>query len=276
MASGEDARQSLRWRRLLCVFGVGCALLWLVCYGMSRLVTTRVREAAALSERVDAVAKVATVIRRMADGDRLLELSLVEAATLRLVEFQHNERVYGADIVPTVTQMIQARRKSGSIFLRGDCKTRAVFAAALLGELGIRYEVIGNPIQAHVWIRTGGTDLLAIESSNDIPRWRNRLVRGSQWFGFSGPSGTTTLVPFSTLIGHLGGPEDAMLLGFVYPSIGSRRLVSHIFTDWEYAAPSEAFQRAIDDAVPFAAFPFGERKKWAPVVDAHEENLSVR
>ena len=116
--------------------------------------------AASVRANHPAIAPVAAAIRSITN-DPLEQLVVVNDVTHLLVDYDDDERVYGAEeFHATLDEMLARRRQSGWLYLRDDCDGRAVFAAHLLAALGIPWRLEASYWKEHAWIvaRVNGKD----------------------------------------------------------------------------------------------------------------------
>ncbi len=107
-----------------------------------------------------AIAPVAQAIRAITKNP-LEQLVVVNDVTHLLVDYDDDERVYGAEeFHATFEEMLSRRRQAGWLYLRDDCDGRAVFAAHLLAALGIEWRLEASYWKEHAWIvaRVGGVE----------------------------------------------------------------------------------------------------------------------
>jgi hypothetical protein len=133
-----------------------CVVLWLApAMGASEPNTRRhFREVMPTTVRADhpAMRPVVEAIRAIT-SDPLEQLVVVNDVTHLLVEYDDDERVYGAlDYHATLDEMIAKRRQEGWIYLRDDCDGRAIFAAHLLAALGIPWRLETSYWKRHAWV----------------------------------------------------------------------------------------------------------------------------
>jgi len=107
-----------------------------------------------------AIMPVANAIRALTTNP-LEQLVVVNDVAHLLVDYDDDERVYGAEEYhATFEEMLARRRQAGWLYLRDDCDGRAVFAAHLLATLGIPWRLEASYWKEHAWIvaRVGGVD----------------------------------------------------------------------------------------------------------------------
>ncbi len=120
------------------------------------------RHTLAASVKADhpAILPVARAIRAVTENP-LEQLVVVNDVAHLLVDYDDDERVYGAEeFHATFEEMLARRRQSGWLYLRDDCDGRAVFAAHLLAALGIEWRLEASYWKEHAWVvaRVGGVD----------------------------------------------------------------------------------------------------------------------
>jgi hypothetical protein len=115
-----------------------------------------------------AIVPVAAAIRAVTPNP-LEQIVMVNDVTHLLVDYDHDERVYGrTEYQATLDEMIARRRQAGWVNLRDDCDGRAVFAAHLLASLGIPWRLQASYWQRHAWVTASvnGVDYDLLRLSN--------------------------------------------------------------------------------------------------------------
>src|SRR5688572_23290074 len=107
-----------------------------------------------------AIVPVVAAIRAVTSKP-LEQIVMVNDVTHLLVDYDDDDRVYGAEeFHATLEEMLARRRQAGWLYLRDDCDGRAVFAAHLLAALGIPWRFEASFWKEHAWIvaRVNGVD----------------------------------------------------------------------------------------------------------------------
>lgn len=131
------------------------------------------RHAMAATVRADhpAIQPVVNAIRALT-RDPLEQLVVVNDVVHLLVDYDEDERVYGAEeFHATFEEMLARRRQGGWLYLRDDCDGRAVFAAHLLAALGIEWRLEASYWKEHAWIvaRVHGVDYDLLDLRKNAP-----------------------------------------------------------------------------------------------------------
>src|SRR5688500_2951890 len=132
--------------------------------------------AASVRANHPAIVPVAAAIRAVTSKP-LEQIVMVNDVTHLLVDYDDDERVYGAEeFHATFDEMLSRRRRAGWLYLRDDCDGRAVFAAHLLSALGIPWRLEASYWKEHAWIvaRVGGVDYDLLDLRRNAPE-TNRL-----------------------------------------------------------------------------------------------------
>lgn len=135
-------------------------------------------------------APLAAAIRRLS-LDPLEQLALVQHVTRALVDYDHDQRVYGRrEFHATLDQMIARQHAAGWVSLRDDCDGEALFAAHLLAALDLPWRLEASRWKSHAWVSAwvDGVryDLLDLEPGNPelaTPAYRwvgRRVLRASR------------------------------------------------------------------------------------------------
>jgi hypothetical protein len=99
-----------------------------------------------------AIMPVVAAIRAVTQNP-LEQIVMVNDVSHLLVDYDHDERVYGAvEFHATLDEMLTRRRQAGWLYLRDDCDGRAIFAAHLLSALGIPWRLEASYWKEHAWI----------------------------------------------------------------------------------------------------------------------------
>lgn len=126
-----------------------------------------------------AIAPVAQAIRALTDRP-LEQLSIVNDVTHLLVDYDDDQRVWGAEeFHATLDEMLLRRRESGWLYLRDDCDGRAIFAAHLLAALGIPWRLEASYWKEHAWVvaRVNGVDYDLLDLRRDAPEAKRMSYR---------------------------------------------------------------------------------------------------
>ena len=126
-----------------------------------------------------AIVPVADAIRAVS-ADPLEQLIMVHDISHLLVDYDSDARVYGrVEYHATLDEMIQRRRQSGWVYLRDDCDGRAVFAAHLLANLGISWQLEASYWKRHAWISAtvGGVKYDLLDLRRNDPELRTLSYR---------------------------------------------------------------------------------------------------
>lgn len=118
-----------------------------------------------------AIISVANAIRAVTTNP-LEQIVMVNDVAHLLVDYDDDERVFGADeFHATLDEMIARRRQSGWLYLRDDCDGRAVFAAHLLANLGIPWRLEASYWKEHAWVvaRVNGVDYDLLDLRRNAP-----------------------------------------------------------------------------------------------------------
>lgn len=118
-----------------------------------------------------AITPVADAIRAIT-RDPLEQLVIVNDVAHLLVDYDDDERVYGADeFHATFDEMLARRRQGAWLYLRDDCDGRAVFAAHLLAALGITWRLEASYWKEHAWVvaRVNGVDYDLLDLRKNAP-----------------------------------------------------------------------------------------------------------
>lgn len=118
-----------------------------------------------------AILPVAAAIRAVTQNP-LEQIVMVNDVSHLLVDYDHDERVYGAvEFHATFDEMLTRRRQAGWLYLRDDCDGRAIFAAHLLSALGIPWRLEASYWKEHAWISAfvNGTHYDLLDLRRDSP-----------------------------------------------------------------------------------------------------------
>jgi hypothetical protein len=223
----------------------------------------KVNMAASVRANHAAIAPVANAIRAVTTNP-LEQIVMVNDVTHLLVDYDDDERVYGAEeFHATFEEMLARRRQSGWLYLRDDCDGRAVFAAHLLANLGIEWRLEASYWKEHAWIvaRVNGVDYDLLDLRRNAPE-TNRLsyklighmfVRASvrpPTFAWRRAWAQRTQRDFAT----------GLALGVLTVDSTPQNQNERFATDWTTKSPDGKLS-PVDDralAVTVAGFPYGE------------------
>lgn len=210
-----------------------------------------------------AIQPVADAIRAVTSNP-LEQIVMVNDVTHLLVDYDDDERVYGADEYhATFEEMLARRRQAGWLYLRDDCDGRAVFAAHLLSALGIPWRLEASYWKEHAWIvaRVGGVNYDLLDLRRNAPE-TNRL--SYKLFGHMFVRSSVRPPPFAwrrawALQTHRDVAKGHAL-GLLTVDSTSARQRERYAMDWSRKSSSgrlsPADDRALDTTV--AGFPYGE------------------
>lgn len=210
-----------------------------------------------------AIRPVAAAIRAVTQ-DPLQQIVMVNDVTHLLVDYDHDERVYGPmEFHATFEEMLARRRQAGWLYLRDDCDGRAVFAAHLLAALGIPWRLDASYWKEHAWVvaRVNGIDYDLLDLRLDAPE-TNRLSYKLVGHLFVRP--TKRVPPFAWRKAwaqrtgrdlHIG-----LTLGMLTLDSTAAAQRERYSTDWTQRAPHGRLSPVDDRGVmaSVAGFPYGE------------------
>lgn len=219
--------------------------------------------AASVRAHHPAIAPVAEAIRAVT-RNRLEQLVMVNDVTHLLVDYDDDERVYGAEEYhATFEEMLARRRQSGWLYLRDDCDGRAVFAAHVLAALGIEWRLEASYWKEHAWIvaRVGGVDYDLLDLRKNATE-TNRL--SYKLFGHMFVRASVRPPAFAWRRAWAQHTQrdlhSGRTLGLL--SVDSTLVAQHerFGTDWSAKSPGGRLSPLDDRAltVKVAGFPFGE------------------
>jgi hypothetical protein len=220
--------------------------------------------AASVRANHPAIAPVAAAIRAITTNP-LQQLVMVNDVTHLLVDYDDDERVYGADeFHATFEEMLARRRESGWLYLRDDCDGRAVFAAHLLASLGISWRLEASYWKEHAWVvaRVGGVDYDLLDLRGNAPE-TNRL--SYKLFGhlFVRPSVRPPAFAWRRAWAQRTDRdiEKGLTLGLLTIDSTEDRQRERFATDWTTKSPDSRSSPLDSSALSakVAGFPFGER-----------------
>jgi hypothetical protein len=219
--------------------------------------------AASVRANHPAIIPVADAIRAVTQNP-LEQIVMVNDVTHLLVDYDDDERVYGADeFHATFDEMLARRRRSGWLYLRDDCDGRAVFAAHLLANLGIPWRLEASYWKEHAWVvaRVGGVDYDLLDLRRNSPE-TNRL--SYKLFGHMFVRESVRPAPFAWRRAWAQRTARDFTKGVVLGllTVGSTPVSQHerYATDWSAKSPGDRLSPADDRAlsVNVAGFPYGE------------------
>lgn len=215
---------------------------------------------------------------RAVTSDPLEQLVMVNDVTHLLVDYDDDIRLYGAeDYHATLDEMLARRREAGWAYLRDDCDGRAVLAAHLLAGLGIPWRFEASHWKAHAWVvaRVDGVeyDLLDLrKNARETDRLSYKLI--GRWFvrPSNKPPPFSWRTAWSARTG--GDLKVGLTLGMLTLNSTARSMYTRHATDWTRRAPAGTIP-PLDDAsilmAGVAAFPYGERLRFAPLAQVKAE-----
>lgn len=210
-----------------------------------------------------AILPVAAAIRAVSRNP-LEQIVMVNDVTHLLVDYDDDDRVYGAEeFHATFEEMLARRREAGWLYLRDDCDGRAVFAAHLLASLGIAWRLEASYWKEHAWVvaRVNGADYDLLDLRRNAPE-TNRLgykvvgrffvaaSRQPPAFAWRRAWAQRTHRDFAT----------GIALGLLTLDSTPQRQYERYATDWSAKVPRGSTS-PIDDRTPsatVAGFPYGE------------------
>ncbi|MDO8542574.1 MAG: hypothetical protein Q7S40_19200 [Opitutaceae bacterium] len=219
--------------------------------------------AATVRSNQPAIVPLANAIRAVTTQP-LEQLVMVNDITHLLVDYDDDERVYGApEYHATFEEMLARRRQAGWVYLRDDCDGRAVFAAHLLAALGIEWRLEASFWKEHAWIvaRVNGVDFDLLDLRKDSPEAARISYK---LFGhlFVHPSHRPP--PFAWRRAWAERTSRNVTIGRLFGLLTLDSTPSHMreryATDWTVRVPASRLS-PIDDrflAATIAGFPFGE------------------
>lgn len=219
--------------------------------------------AASVRAHHPAIVPVANAIRAITTNP-LEQLVIVNDVAHLLVDYDDDDRVYGAEEYhATFEEMLARRRQAGWLYLRDDCDGRAVFAAHLLATLGIPWRLEASYWKEHAWIvaRVGGVDYDLLDLRKNAAE-TNRL--SYKLFGHMFVRDSVPPPSFSWRRAWAQRThrdlQHGLTLGLL--SVASTAATQHerFATDWSVKFPGGSLSPADDRArtVTVAGFPRGE------------------
>ncbi len=228
--------------------------------------------AASVRPNHPAIVPVADAIRAVTSNP-MEQLVMVNDVAHLLVDYDDDERVYGAEeFHATFEEMLARRRQSGWLYLRDDCDGRAVFAAHLLATLGIQWRLEASYWKEHAWViaRVGGVDYDLLDLRKNASE-TNRL--SYKLFGhlFVRPSVRPPAFAWRRAWEKQTSRDVKVGITLGILSVDSRVGAQHerYATDWTTRAPASKLSPVDDRAlsVTVAGFPYGEPLHVAAIAD---------
>ncbi len=213
-----------------------------------------------------AIRPVAAAIRAVTQ-DPLQQLVMVNDVTHLLVDYDHDERVYGPiEFHATFEEMLARRRQAGWLYLRDDCDGRAVFAAHLLAALGIPWRLDASYWKEHAWVvaRVNGIDYDLLDLRRDAPE-TNRLSYKLVGHFFVRPTKRVPPFAWRKAWAQRTGRDlkVGLTLGMLALDSTANAQRERFSTDWTHRAPHGRLS-PVDDrgfTANVAGFPYGEALK---------------
>lgn len=217
-----------------------------------------------------AIVPVADAIRRISRNP-LEQLVIVNDVTHLLVDYDDDERVYGAaEFHATFEEMLARRRQAGWLYLRDDCDGRAVFAAHLLAALGIPWRLEASFWKEHAWIvaRVNGRDYDLLDLRSNAPE-TDRLSYKLLGRFFVRPSQRPPAFAWRRAWAERTHEDLGIGLRVGLLSLDSTpgHLRQRYSTDWTLKSPGGSTS-PFDDrvlTVAIAGFPYGEARNVAAI-----------
>ncbi|MGH7943477.1 MAG: hypothetical protein ACREH8_06030 [Opitutaceae bacterium] len=219
--------------------------------------------AASVRSNHPAILPVAAAIRAVTTRP-LEQIVMVNDVTHLLVDYDDDERVYGAEeFHATFDEMLSRRRHAGWLYLRDDCDGRAVFAAHLLSALGIPWRLEASYWKEHAWVvaRVGKVDYDLLDLRRNAPE-TNRL--SYKLFGHMFVRASVRPPSFAwrrTWAQRTGRDlASGLALGLLTVDSNASRQRERYAMDWSRKSPSDQLSPVDDRAlsVSIAGFPYGE------------------
>lgn len=234
-----------------------------------------------------AIQPVAAAIRAVTQ-DPLQQLVMVNDVTHLLVDYDHDERVYGPiEFHATFEEMLARRRQAGWLYLRDDCDGRAVFAAHLLAALGIPWRLDASYWKEHAWVvaRVNGVDYDLLDLRRDAPE-TNRLSYKLVGHLFVRPTKRVPPFAWRRAWAERTGRDlkVGLTLGMLTLDSTASAQRERYSTDWTQRAPHGRLSPVDDRGVMagVAGFPYGEALKvgalaggGAPAANTPSSNVNV-
>lgn len=210
-----------------------------------------------------AIVSVANAIRAVT-SDPIEQIVMVNDVTHLLVDYDDDERVYGVlEFHATFEEMLTRRRQGGWLYLRDDCDGRAVFAAHLLGALGIPWELQASYWKEHAWIvaRVNGVEYDLLDLRKNAPE-TDRLSYKLFGHMFVRPSRRPPAFSWRRAWAQRTGRDFqiGLTLGLLSLESKPNAQKERYATDWTKRAPHGELSPIDDRALSarIAGFPFGE------------------
>lgn len=228
-----------------------------------------------------AIQPVAAAIRAVTQ-DPLQQLVMVNDVTHLLVDYDHDERVYGPiEFHATFEEMLARRRQAGWLYLRDDCDGRAVFAAHLLAALGIPWRLDASYWKEHAWVvaRVNGVDYDLLDLRRDAPE-TNRLSYKVVGHLFVRPTKRVPPFAWRKAWAERTGRDLKVGLNLGMLALDSTTTAQRerYSTDWTQRAPNGRLS-PVDDRgfmASVAGFPFGEALRVGALAGSQQPNGNSR
>lgn len=219
--------------------------------------------AASVRAHHPAITPVADAIRAVTSNP-LEQIVMVNDVTHLLVDYDDDERVYGAaEFHATLEEMLSRRRQAGWLYLRDDCDGRAVFAAHLLATLGIPWRLEASYWKEHAWIvaRVDGVDYDLLDLRTNAPETNRASYKLFGRF-FVRPTRHPPLFAWRRAWAQRTGRDLHAGLALGLLAVDSTRTAQHErwTTDWTLRSPGGQLSPVDDRALSatIAGFPYGE------------------
>jgi hypothetical protein len=220
-----------------------------------------------------AILPVAAAIRAITSNP-LEQIVMVNDVTHLLVDYDDDDRVYGAqEFHATLDEMLARRREAGWLYLRDDCDGRAVFAAHLLAALGIPWRLEASYWKEHAWViaRVNGTDYDLLDLRTNAPE-TNRI--SYKLFGHFFVSPSRRPPPFAWRRAWTEKTHRDLKVGFELGMLAMDSTAEHVHqrfsTDWTERAPNDKTSPREDRfaGATVAGFPYGESLRVEAIASA--------
>jgi hypothetical protein len=219
--------------------------------------------AASVRANHPAIAPIAAAIRAVTRNP-LEQIVMVNDVTHLLVDYDDDDRVYGAEeFHATLEEMLARRRQAGWLYLRDDCDGRAVFAAHLLANLGIPWRLEASYWKEHAWViaRVDDKDYDLLDLRRNAPE-TNRLSYKLLGHLFVRASVRPPTFAWRRAWAQRTGRdfESGIALGLLTVDSTRESQRERYATDWSAKSPGDRLSPVDDRAlsVTIAGFPYGE------------------
>lgn len=211
-----------------------------------------------------AIQPVVAAIRAITT-DPLQQLVVVNDISHLLIDYDDDQRVYGAEeFHATFDEMLARRREAGWVYLRDDCDGRAVFAAHLLAALGIPWRLEASYWKEHAWVvaKVDGVeyDLLDLRAgAPETDRLSFKLVGRHFVRSSKRPPAFAWRKAWAQRTNR--DFEIGMTLGLLAIDSTPAKQHERFATDWTTRAPNSVGSPVEDrfGKVAIAGFPYGEQ-----------------